>query len=397
MRKITSLSVLLAAFSVTALAQVTTPSTAGDWMTVTQFKAMAGTGQRFALTPVSTNASQGVTTWFRFTADRSGILDENALFTLEAAASDGFYTIKRASDGKYANTGGAFSDSPLNFYVTSRTAGDHADNLVGDYSISFDQSNGGNHFNSNALNWGAGTGGWSAYAVYGPIYKVTVSCTNAADNSVIQEEVSYALDGATVTAEAPELPGYTLQSSQTSATVNGADVVLNMVYAEAVTHSVTYVVKDRGTTVFSSDPVTVNEGTVVTELPSEYQRAAFYSYNTVNVTVDADQEVVFTATLKEDIPVNFTLDAESPLYYNLKIRGNYLVRQSDNSVRNQSTSEPFNPAASWAFIGNPYAGFRVINQEAGANYFLMYDEIRIPRHAVECTTLREGDTRTWIL
>ena len=58
MRKITSLSVLLAAFSVTALAQVTTPSTAGDWMTVTQFKAMAGTGQRFALTPVSTNAGQ---------------------------------------------------------------------------------------------------------------------------------------------------------------------------------------------------------------------------------------------------------------------------------------------------------------------------------------------------
>ncbi|MBR1711896.1 MAG: hypothetical protein IJ722_00620 [Alloprevotella sp.] len=225
-------------------------------------------------------------------------------------------------------------------------------------------------------------------------YNVTVNCYNQATSELIQSNSVQASKGTVI--DAPTLVGYSITGTS-NATVNAEGQEINFYYTAIPTYDITYVVKDRGTTVFTSAPIKVDEGTVITELPSEYQNTTFYTYSTVNVTVDADQEIEFTATLKENAPVNFTFDTTSPLYYNLKIRGNYLVRQSDNSVKNQSASEPFNPAASWAFIGNPYAGFRVINQEAGTNYFLMYDEIRVPRHAVECTTLREGDTRTWVL
>ncbi|MBP3227283.1 MAG: hypothetical protein J6M53_00715 [Bacteroidaceae bacterium] len=166
-------------------------------------------------------------------------------------------------------------------------------------------------------------------------------------------------------------------------------------------YTVTYVVKDtENNTLYTSEPVGTTLGASITTLPDEYKRADFYTYNTIDLTVsETSTTAEFTATLKaqEEWPVIYTEDATSPYYYNLKIRGKYIVRQEDNTVINQTASEPFNPAAAWAFIGNPYDGFRVINQQAGTNYFLMYDEIRIARHGVECTTLRENDTRTWYI
>ena len=163
--------------------------------------------------------------------------------------------------------------------------------------------------------------------------------------------------------------------------------------------NVTYVVKDvSNNTLFTSDPVEMAVGTRITTLPDEFKRTLFYTYNTVDETVSATNTTIeFIATPKSDAPVKYTSDTSNPFYYNLKIRGKYIVRQSDNTIKNQDESEPFNPSAAWAFIGNPYGGFRVINQAAGTNYFLMYDEIRIPKHAVECVIMRENDTRTWII
>ena len=168
-------------------------------------------------------------------------------------------------------------------------------------------------------------------------------------------------------------------------------------------YSITYIVNDEnGDELFRSGKIAADEGQVITELPAEYQRTAFYTYNTVNVTINGDNEAVFTATLKEDAPVQFTADATNPIYYNLKIRGNYLVRKSDNTVPNQATSEPFNPAAAWAFIGTPYDGFSVINEQAGSGYTLMYSALYDANGNVfgraDIVTLRDdsGDKK-WIL
>lgn len=148
---------------------------------------------------------------------------------------------------------------------------------------------------------------------------------------------------------------------------------------------VTYVVKDAGNNVlFTSEQIPVNLNTTITTLPAEYQRPAFYTYNTVDVTISTggNTNVEFTATPKDDAPVKFTADTTNPYYYNLSIRSKYLVYSSEatGQVTLQNESEPFNADASWAFIGNPYA-FKLINKTKGTGNFLTYTSVVIPRHS----------------
>ena len=150
-------------------------------------------------------------------------------------------------------------------------------------------------------------------------------------------------------------------------------------------YTVTYIVKDgSGNVLFTSDPIATTNGTNITTLPAEYQRPAFYTYNTVDVTISAsgNTNVEFTATPKADAPVKFTADTSNPYYYNLSIRSKYLVYNSEatGQVTLQEESEPFNADASWAFIGNPYA-FKLINKTKGTSDFLTYTSVVVPRHA----------------
>lgn len=144
-------------------------------------------------------------------------------------------------------------------------------------------------------------------------------------------------------------------------------------------YTVTYVVKDvESNTLFTSDPVGTTLGANITTLPAEYQITAFYNYNNIDLTVsDANTTAVFTATLKDDAPVKFTTDATNPYYYNLNIRSKYLVYDAGatGEVTLQTSSEPFNANASWAFIGEPYAGFKVINKTKGTGSYLTYTSI----------------------
>ncbi len=145
-------------------------------------------------------------------------------------------------------------------------------------------------------------------------------------------------------------------------------------------YTVTYVVQDGyNNTLFTSDPVGTELGTTFTTLPAEYQLTNFYTYNSVDVTINTtgNTEVVFKATPKETPLVRYTADASNPYYYNLNIRSKYLVYKSDatGEVTLQETSEPFNPDASWAFIGEPYAGFKVINKTKGVDNYLTYTSV----------------------
>ncbi|MBQ8051849.1 MAG: hypothetical protein IJ197_09820 [Bacteroidaceae bacterium] len=144
-------------------------------------------------------------------------------------------------------------------------------------------------------------------------------------------------------------------------------------------YTITYVVKDvNNNTLFTSDPVGTTLGANVTTLPTEYQRSVFYSYNTVDITISEQSTTIeFTATPKEDAPVKYTVDTSNPYYYNLNIRSKYLVYNASatGEVTLQDTSEPFNADASWAFIGEPYAGFKVINKTKGTGYDLTYTSV----------------------
>ena len=138
---------------------------------------------------------------------------------------------------------------------------------------------------------------------------------------------------------------------------------------------VTYVVKDTGgKTLFTSEPVATSSGTIITTLPASYQRADFYTYNEVNVTISnsGNTNVEFTATPKDDAPVKYTADATDPVWYKMKLKdANYPTYVADGEENVQSpTTDANDQTVQWAFIGEPYAGFQIINRAAGTGLVL---------------------------
>lgn len=174
---------------------------------------------------------------------------------------------------------------------------------------------------------------------------------------------------------------------------------------DAPAYTITYIVQDtNGTPLFTSEPAPTTLGTTITTLPEEFQRSAFYTYDNVNVTISesGNTDAVFTATLKEDAPVNFTADTTDPIYYNLNIRSSYLVynTRATGEVTLQETSEPFNPNASWAFIGNPYDGFKVINKAKTPDYNLTYTSVVTATHSnnnIQFVAAADAAQKLWII
>ena len=171
-------------------------------------------------------------------------------------------------------------------------------------------------------------------------------------------------------------------------------------------YTVTYIVKDGNDNVlFTSAPIPVSNGASITTLPAEYQIPNFYTYNTVDVTITAtgNTDVVFTATPKAEPLVKYTADASNPYYYNLNIRSKYLVYNSTatGEVTLQEQSEPFNADASWAFIGEPYAGFKVINKTKGTDYFLTYTSVvtggNSGNNNIQFVASDESENRYWVI
>ena len=171
-------------------------------------------------------------------------------------------------------------------------------------------------------------------------------------------------------------------------------------------YTVTYIVKDGNENVlFTSDPVPAINGTNITTLPTEFQMPYFYTYNTVDVTITAtgNTDVVFTATPKDEPLVRYTADASNPYYYNLNIRSKYLVYNSTatGEVTLQNESEPFNADASWAFVGEPYAGFKVINRTKGTDYCLTYTSVVTGGNGgnnnIQFVTNGEFNNRYWLI
>ena len=139
---------------------------------------------------------------------------------------------------------------------------------------------------------------------------------------------------------------------------------------------VTYVVVDESNNELYRATETVGSGETITTLPDAYQQSAFYTYSTVNQTVTTDTEITFTATKKTDAPIQFTADATDPVWNFLCIRPTddraAYVRYDASATPNvnQVTTNPMDETAMWAFIGNPYTGFQIVNKAAGTSVIL---------------------------
>lgn len=145
-------------------------------------------------------------------------------------------------------------------------------------------------------------------------------------------------------------------------------------------YAVIYVVKDEnGNTIFTSDPEPTELNATITTLPDKHKRN-YYTYNTVNVPITSagGTEAVFTATWTG--PFEISADFATAHWYNMKIRSTWYVT-SDNkdtdgalATVNANAYGLGNDPYHWAFLGNGYDGFKVINKAEGADKVYAWTE-----------------------
>lgn len=292
---------------------VTDRASAGSPLTFDEFTALAGTGKHFAIVGSSSNTQFCYPNWFGFSTTFVGTLDKAHLFDLERSTTgDGWYNIKRVSDGNYVSAeGGNFDASTkLDFKPVKRLAGDYAAEFANaDLHVSLDNA-AGNHYNCNTVNLGfrGGTGGYSTYITYGPFYVVNVQYVDASNNPVQDPAEMIVKAGATI--EAPQLAGYTIQVTG-SATAD-ADKTITFTYASS-TYDYTVVINGavEGTAVTVKNEAVSNGGSVtsqsaITENDVVVTFPAGYDYMKATVTISGT-----TITVKcEDgrWPINFSKD-----------------------------------------------------------------------------------------
>ena len=137
-------------------------------------------------------------------------------------------------------------------------------------------------------------------------------------------------------------------------------------------YSVIYVVKDAfGNTIFTSDPEPVEQGAKITTLPEKYHRA-YYTYNDVDVTVSepGGTQAVFTATWGG--PFVISENFANARWYNMTMRGTWYVTSAEKSddgayvtQNNAPKGEQVKDSYQWAFIGDGYNGFKIVNKAEG--------------------------------
>ena len=135
-------------------------------------------------------------------------------------------------------------------------------------------------------------------------------------------------------------------------------------------YNVIYVVKDeQGTVIFSSGEQPTTEGTHITTLPAEYQRP-FYTYSETDVEITTLVTTVeFTATWTG--PFKISTDFDNAQWQNMAMRGTWYltsaVKDGDGAYKTQNanTMSLVEDSYQWAFVGNGYDGFSIINKAEG--------------------------------
>ena len=133
---------------------------------------------------------------------------------------------------------------------------------------------------------------------------------------------------------------------------------------------VTYVVKDEfGNTIFTSDSQPAKAGAKITTLLDEFKKP-FYTYSDNNVEItEQNTTVEFTATWNG--PFKLSADFDNAQWQNMAMRGTWYVtsgvKDGDGAyqTQNANTMGLVEDAYQWAFIGNGYDGFKIINKAEG--------------------------------
>lgn len=113
------------------------------------------------------------------------------------------------------------------------------------------------------------------------------------------------------------------------------------------------------------------EVTWTCETPEEYWSVTGFPETPV------EGDAVITLTLEHNLPFNVSKDNNNASWYNMKISndGNYLTHNPSSTYISLSATSASTPSATdynsqWAFVGNAFTGFKIINRGAGEGKIL---------------------------
>lgn len=150
-----------------------------------------------------------------------------------------------------------------------------------------------------------------------------------------------------------------------------AVAMLNAYFNPSAT--VVYEISDANGVVFTSDAIPASIGAEITELPADFQRS-YCTYEVTATTVVAGENTV-KVNVVYDLPFKASASFDNATWYYATIRGSKYLRadeeQKDGSGRytTNSTNEKTD-LYKWAFIGDPYRNFFILNKGAGAGKYL---------------------------
>ena len=326
MKKLFTILSLLCLTMVAQAQEVTTWETAGLPVTFEEFVASAGTGNRYVFRMPS-NSKRG---WCNFTsvaATAATNVTIDDLFSIEPSTTDDTaFKLKRFKDGLYLSGTSNSSEwvdeeEASDLYLDNRTPGFSDPEDAEGYGveenaphyISMDDASG-NHFNNGNFGFRGGTGGWSAYFAYGPIYVVKVNCIDEYGDEVSESAYHFAFDGASFTFTAPEVMGFACAEPEATVTVDGADVEHTFVYAATgqfdYTLNVTGAPEGAKLSIMGEEvDITATEYTSAYQVTPEDVEVIFpaeYDYMTYKVTV-ADG-VITVKCYDARYAINFDID-----------------------------------------------------------------------------------------
>lgn len=139
---------------------------------------------------------------------------------------------------------------------------------------------------------------------------------------------------------------------------------------------VQYEISDASGVVYTSVAVPASLNDVITTLPAAYQRD-YCSYDVTETTVTSSGVTTVPVTVSYDLPFTVSADYSTATWYSAYFRGTknsaYYITSTSGTSYSTSTTKMLSDAAMWAFTGNPYDGFKIMNKAKGDGYFLGYD------------------------
>ena len=139
-----------------------------------------------------------------------------------------------------------------------------------------------------------------------------------------------------------------------------------------VSATVQYVISDAYGVVYTSDASEAKIGDVITTLPDEYKRDNC-SYNVTETTIEQGDNVVQVSMSYELFTVSKETDLENATWYFINLNNEaekYLFSNGTSSKFTKGEKNSSNPSCQWAFFGNPYDNFYIMNRNDGAGKYL---------------------------